>query len=107
MRSTSIEDVKEALDDYREQRFDHVKTQYEASQWNAKLIYGHTFLERMLRQGTLHLLPKSVHKNISIKDAKYRPQVAFLPQAPDRGSLAAFPQKPSRRYTEEQQAVPV
>jgi 2-polyprenyl-6-methoxyphenol hydroxylase-like FAD-dependent oxidoreductase len=41
MRSTSIEDVKEALDDYREQRFDHVKTQYEASQWNAKLIYGH------------------------------------------------------------------
>ncbi|KAF9341251.1 hypothetical protein BGZ91_010083 [Linnemannia elongata] len=105
--TTSIEDVKAALEDYQEQRFEHVKTQYEASQWNAKVIYGHSFLERMLRQGTLNLLPKSVHRNLSIKDAKYRPQVAFLPLVPDRGSLPAFPQKPSRRYTEEQQAVPI
>ncbi|KAF9129138.1 hypothetical protein BGW39_004445 [Mortierella sp. 14UC] len=107
MMTTSIEDVTQALDDYREQRFEHVKTQYEASQWNAKIIYGHTFLDRLLRQGTLHLLPKSVHRNISVKDAKYRPQVAFLPQAPERGALPALPQKPSRRYTEEQQALAV
>ena len=44
MKTTSIEDVKAALEDYQEQRFEHVKTQYEASQWNAKLIYGHVRL---------------------------------------------------------------
>ncbi|KAF9921713.1 hypothetical protein FBU30_008218 [Linnemannia zychae] len=105
MKSTSLEDIMITLDDYREQRFDHVKTQYEASQWNAKVIFGHTFLERILRHGTLNILPKSVHRNISNKDAKYRPQVTFLPRVPDRGSLTAFPQKPSRRYTEEQAVV--
>jgi len=41
MRSTSIEDITRALEEYREQRFEHVKTQYEASQWNAKVLYGH------------------------------------------------------------------
>ncbi|KAF9548491.1 hypothetical protein EC957_006304 [Mortierella hygrophila] len=107
MKTTSIEDVKAAFEDYQEQRFDHVKTQYEASQWNAKVIYGHSFLERMLRQGTLNLLPKSVYRSLSVKDAKYRPQVTFLPRVPDRGTLPAFPQKPSSKYTEEQQAVPV
>ncbi|KAF9901661.1 hypothetical protein EC991_005818 [Linnemannia zychae] len=107
MMTTSIEDVTQALEDYREQRFEHVRTQYEASQWNAKIVYGHTFLDRMLRQGTLHLLPKSVHRSISVKDAKYRPQVAFLPQVPERGSLPALPQKPSRKYTEEQQSLEV
>jgi len=37
-----------------------------------------------------------------IKDASYRPQVAFLPLAPTRGSGPVLPQKPSWRYKEEQ-----
>jgi 2-polyprenyl-6-methoxyphenol hydroxylase-like FAD-dependent oxidoreductase len=41
LTSTSIGDVTQAFSDYQEQRFDHVKTQYEASQLNAKIIYGH------------------------------------------------------------------
>ncbi|KAF9083136.1 hypothetical protein BGX23_011758 [Mortierella sp. AD031] len=105
MKSNAIEDVTTALEDYREQRFDHVKTQYEASQWNAKLMYGHTFMERVLRQSAFNILPKSVHRNITIKDAKYRPQASFLPQAPDRGAIQALPQKASKRYAEEQAIV--
>ena len=37
-----------------------------------------------------------------VKDASYRPQIAFLPQAPKRGTGHVLPQKPSKRYEEEQ-----
>jgi hypothetical protein len=38
--SSSLEDVHACFADFREQRYAHVKEQYEASQMNAKLIYG-------------------------------------------------------------------
>ncbi|CAO3568037.1 unnamed protein product [Mortierella alpina] len=41
LKSSCAEEVESALKDYREQRFAHVKIQYYASQWNAKLMYGH------------------------------------------------------------------
>ena len=40
LRSLSPEGIREALQAYRDERFPHVKEQYEASKINAKLIYG-------------------------------------------------------------------
>lgn len=70
MKTTSIEDVKAALEDYQEQRFEHVKTQYEASQWNAKVIYGHVRVSHVYRGLTIRLkcaasysqLQRTVHR---------------------------------------------
>lgn len=40
LESSSPEAIHACFADFREQRFAHVKEQYEASQMNAKLIYG-------------------------------------------------------------------
>lgn len=40
MKSTSQEDIAEALQDFKDQRFHHVMAQYNASKINAKVLYG-------------------------------------------------------------------
>ncbi|OAQ29397.1 hypothetical protein K457DRAFT_19204 [Linnemannia elongata AG-77] len=41
IKPTSFENIKTALSDYRNERFDAIKDQYPQSQMSAKLIYGH------------------------------------------------------------------
>lgn len=44
IKPTSYDNIKAALGDYREQRFENVKAQYAHSHRNAKLRYGHVCL---------------------------------------------------------------
>ncbi|KAG0207500.1 hypothetical protein BGX28_001277 [Mortierella sp. GBA30] len=98
----SFEGIKYAFKDYREQRFQHVKTQYESSQISAKIQYGLTILERMFRSTLLNFVPSWLLKKQYVKDSSYPPQATFLPLAPKRGIIAVLPQKLSRRYQGEQ-----
>ncbi|KAG0366933.1 hypothetical protein BGZ54_004679 [Gamsiella multidivaricata] len=102
LESVTHENIQAALKNFREQRYDHVKTQHEASQFGAKIQYGHTWYERILRHIVFNYLPKSLQRNHILKDSQYRPQVAFLPQTANRGSGSVQPQRPSKRYAEEQ-----
>ncbi|KAF9916735.1 hypothetical protein FBU30_001176 [Linnemannia zychae] len=95
-RPTSYENIKAALKEYREERFDAVKDQYPQSYISAKLQYGHTLLERIIRQVVFNYLPNSLKDKQLRKDTAYRPQANFLPQAPKRGTLEKIPQKPSK-----------
>lgn len=63
-----------------------------------------TWSERMLRQIVFGYLPQSVLHKDTIKAAAYRPQCMFLPLTPDHGKCFVLPQKPSKRYQEEQMA---
>ncbi|KAF9088619.1 hypothetical protein BGX23_007240 [Mortierella sp. AD031] len=83
--------VKEALNEFKDQRFDNVKAHYGYSQFSAKLI-----------QLVFNWLPKSMQRKQVIKDSAYRPQANFMPQVPKRGTAPADPQRPSKRYQEEQ-----
>ncbi|KAF9170398.1 hypothetical protein BGX21_010220 [Mortierella sp. AD011] len=103
LRSVAEGDVAEALRDFKEQRYPHVKDQYKASQLTAKLLYGQTFFERLVRNVVLNYLPKSVQLKSMSKDLAYRPQASFLPQAPKRGTCYVVPQRPSKRYQEERE----
>ncbi|KAF9353013.1 hypothetical protein BGX26_009219 [Mortierella sp. AD094] len=103
LKSIAQYDIAEALRDFKEQRFPHVKEQYKASQMSAKLIYGQTMIERIIRKVVLNYMPKSLQRRSVIKNLAYRPQASFLPQAPKRGTLDVLPQKPSKRYQEEQE----
>ncbi|KAK3848481.1 MAG: hypothetical protein J3R72DRAFT_469946 [Linnemannia gamsii] len=94
---TSFENIKTALSEFKEERYDAVKEQYPQSYISAKLIFGHTFSERILRQFVFNWLPKSIQKKQLIKDSAYRPQANFLPQAPRRGTVDVLPQRPSKR----------
>ncbi|KAF9897616.1 hypothetical protein BX616_005270, partial [Lobosporangium transversale] len=107
MVSTKLNDVEAALKDYREQRFDYVVERYKDSKENAKIIYGQTLTERIIRHVVLNYMPRSFRVTTTSRSLKYRPQVAFLPQIPKRGTCPVLPQKPSKRYQLEQQTVVV
>ena len=48
-------------------------------------------------------MPQSVKYGSVLKGASYRPQIAFLPQAPKRGTGHVLPQQASKRFEREQQ----
>ncbi|KAG0311395.1 hypothetical protein BGZ97_011900 [Linnemannia gamsii] len=102
IKPTSFENIKIALNEYRDQRFELVKAQYATSHFVAKLQYGHTMWERILRHCIFNWLPKSLQIKQVVKDSAYRPQANFMPEAPTRGSIPITRQKPSRRVQEEE-----
>lgn len=48
---TSYENIKAALSDYKEERFDAVKDQYPQSYISAKIMYGHVSTDRKSGMG--------------------------------------------------------
>ncbi|KAF9124338.1 hypothetical protein BG015_005109 [Linnemannia schmuckeri] len=101
IRPTSFENIKAALRDYRDERFDPIKEQYPVSHISAKLQYGHTFAERVFRYFIFNWLSTAKVGSQFVKDSAYRPQANFLPQAPKRGTADVLPQRPSKRLQEE------
>ncbi|KAF8937997.1 hypothetical protein BGZ47_008764 [Haplosporangium gracile] len=105
IKPTSFDNIKVALNEYKGERFEAIKDQYPQSHISAKLIFGHTLWERIIRYVVFNWLPKSLMHKQLLKDTAYRPQANFLPQVPKRGSLATIPQNPSKRvYKEEEEA---
>ncbi|KAG0282406.1 hypothetical protein BGZ96_000517 [Linnemannia gamsii] len=98
---TTFETIKTAFNDYKKERFITIKDQYPQSHMAAKLIYGHTLWERILRHVVFNWLPKSLQMKQLLKDTAYRPQANFLPQAPKRGTIATIHQQPSKRTQKE------
>ncbi|KAF9101330.1 hypothetical protein BGX29_005777 [Mortierella sp. GBA35] len=103
IKPTSFENIKLALNEYKDQRYDLVKAQYAHSHFNAKVQFGHTLSERILRYVIFNWMPSYMFGKQAIKAAAYRPQANFLPQAPKRGTTFVLPQKPSRRVQEEEE----
>ncbi|KAG0091570.1 hypothetical protein BGZ93_004776 [Podila epicladia] len=97
LESSSPEAIHACFADFREQRYAHVKEQYEASQMNAKLIYGQTLMERTLRYIVFNWMPRWVMRKGAVKDLLYRPLAMFLPLPEARGTLQRLPQKPCKK----------
>ncbi|KAG0293466.1 hypothetical protein BGZ96_002808 [Linnemannia gamsii] len=103
IKPTSFENIKRALSEYNGERFSAVKDQYPQSHISAKILFGHTFTERVLRHIVFRWLPKSMQLKQLIKDTAYRPQANFLPQAPKRGTMETVSQNPSKRNYKERE----
>ncbi|KAF9171147.1 hypothetical protein BGX20_008060 [Mortierella sp. AD010] len=102
MRENSYDAIVTALTSYREQQYDYSKTQYESSKFNGKVFYGHTIFDRALRHILANYLPPSARAQSVAKIMAYRPQIAFLPLIPNRGTAEVESQKPSAKYLEQQ-----
>ncbi|KAF9208690.1 hypothetical protein BGZ59_010490 [Podila verticillata] len=100
LTALDTDSVATALKDYRDQRYPHVKSQYDASKMNAKILLGQKWTERLMRNVIFNYLPRSIHSRNAIKDNTYRPQINFLPLCPNRGTGPVLPQKPSKKYSE-------
>ncbi|KAG9061264.1 hypothetical protein KI688_007602 [Linnemannia hyalina] len=100
---TNLKNIKTALSNYKNERFDAIKGQYPQSHINAKLIYGHTLWERILRYVVFNWVPESLQLKQLLKGTGYRPQANFLPQAPKRGTMDVIHQKPSKRIEKDRE----
>ncbi|KAF9293692.1 hypothetical protein BGZ88_005021 [Linnemannia elongata] len=102
MKGLSPLDVKEAFEMYKEERYSKVKDQFSASKTNAKLIYGHKFIDQVMRYVAFNFIPQTILDKGAYKGMDFRPQAVFLPQVPNRGTTPVLPQRVSKRYQEEQ-----
>ncbi|KAF9189609.1 hypothetical protein BGZ51_009428 [Haplosporangium sp. Z 767] len=102
LASKSTKDINNAFKSYREQRYPQAKYQMEKSKTMAKVLYGQTWSERLLRYVAFNVIPQSMQEEQFLKDTVYRPMLTWLPMLPNRGTGDVLPQKLSKRYEEEQ-----
>ncbi|KAF9282000.1 hypothetical protein BGZ68_006273 [Mortierella alpina] len=100
LASVTPEGIAAAFQDFKDQRYPHVVAQYEASKKNAKIRYGQTLWERIVRYVVFNCLPESARTSHLVKELSYRPQATFLPRVPNHGTSEVLPQKGSWRYAE-------
>ncbi|KAG0307293.1 hypothetical protein BGZ98_000633 [Dissophora globulifera] len=105
LRSLSTKDVTAAFNDYHEQRRPFVTYQFNASRMQAKVMFGQTLMDRIIRHIAFKYLPESVRMKEVYKSAAYRPQASFLPLVEKRGVCKVLPQQMSKRYLAEQKAA--
>ncbi|KAG0214658.1 hypothetical protein BGX28_001696 [Mortierella sp. GBA30] len=102
LESMSTKDITAAFNDYKEQRYPFAKYQFDSSKTQAKILFGQTLLDRIIRHIAFHYLPHSLTMKEVYKASAYRPQANFLPMVEKRGLVKVLPQRPSKRYSEEQ-----
>jgi len=100
LKDISLDGLTEAFQSYHEQRYERTKFLYQLSENLSKILSGLTLSDRLFRWILMNL-PQSVQQRQYAKSAGYRPQVAFLPQVENRGTIPLQPQKPSVRYEQE------
>ncbi|KAG0017929.1 hypothetical protein BGZ81_010466 [Podila clonocystis] len=103
IENVTYENIQAALADYRAQRFSHAEFQVGLAKTFAKIMFGQTWTERIMRK-IVYNLPKWAQVKSHLKLAPYRPLVAFLPVPPNRATIKVLPQKLSKRYAREQAA---
>ncbi|GJJ74622.1 hypothetical protein EMPS_06980 [Entomortierella parvispora] len=84
LKSLAPESIQEALQDFKSQRYPHVKKQFQASKLMAIFLNGQTLVERIIRKIAFNWMPSSIKDASMRKDAAYRPQLNFMPLAPTR-----------------------
>ncbi|KAF9181901.1 hypothetical protein BGZ50_005234 [Haplosporangium sp. Z 11] len=94
--------IAAAFQDYRDQRYPHARAMSTNSRFISTVMGGQDWWERLLRHVLFHYIPDWLQQWVYGKMAEYRPQITWLPLVENRGTGYVIPQKPSRRYTEEQ-----
>ncbi|KAF9434843.1 hypothetical protein BGZ76_007329 [Entomortierella beljakovae] len=105
LTSSSQRAITAALQDYKSQRYSHAKKQVNISSAVGRILYGQTRIEKFARKAVFNWIPSYFEEKAFIKSAEYRPQATFLPFAENRTGFKVVPQKPSKRYQEEQMAL--
>ncbi|KAF9285413.1 hypothetical protein BGZ74_001497 [Mortierella antarctica] len=100
--SATPENIHEAFADYRSQRYPKAKYQIDKSKVMATIQYGQTWKDRAIRHIIFNWIPKSIQTEQFLKDTTYRPQVMFLPNIENRGTVVLEPQQPCKKYIQKQ-----
>ncbi|KAF8938579.1 hypothetical protein BGZ58_000615 [Dissophora ornata] len=87
-----------AFSEYYRQRYDPAKEQFGRSNAMSKALGGQTWKERLLRHVILNYIPEFVQQRMSSRAFQYRPQIAWLPLAHNRGTGLVLPQEGARIF---------
>ncbi|KAG0296749.1 hypothetical protein BGZ96_008609 [Linnemannia gamsii] len=101
LESRRRKDITAAFQDYKEQRYKHVKHHFDASVIQGRILFGQTMVDKAIRYAALNWASDSMQKKNVEKTSAYRPLVTYLPSPPKRGTAEILPQKPSTRYQAE------
>ncbi|KAF9901136.1 hypothetical protein BX616_002368 [Lobosporangium transversale] len=92
MSDVSPQNITAAFGQYYKQRYRHALYSFTMSRFWTKMTYGQTWSERLLRQQVVNFTPEWVYFMLYFKTASYRPQIAWLPLAENRGTVRILPQ---------------
>ncbi|KAF8938587.1 hypothetical protein BGZ58_000623 [Dissophora ornata] len=102
MTDTSQQSITAAFEEYYKQRFRRAEVQFERSSSMSRTCSGQTWKDRVLRNVLLNYVPDWMQQISFNKTFQYRPQIAWLPLAENRGTIRVQPQEGDRRPLSEE-----
>ncbi|KAF9897335.1 hypothetical protein BX616_005774 [Lobosporangium transversale] len=97
----SFKNITAAFETYYHQRYSRAGGHVKRSSVMSQLMAGQTWTDRTIRHVMFNYIPEWIHQWSLSKTAEYRPQLAWLPLAPDRGKGNVSPQECVRKELEE------
>ncbi|KAF9348866.1 hypothetical protein BGX34_002202 [Mortierella sp. NVP85] len=96
MPDHSSKSITEAFQEYRRQRYPQIQEIYKESISMTQFVFGQTWSNRLVRNMVLNMVPEQIQKRAFTKTYDYRPQIAWLPLAENRGTAPVLPQEGKR-----------
>ncbi|KAF8955867.1 hypothetical protein BGZ46_002524 [Entomortierella lignicola] len=96
MTDASEAGLTEAFKDYYSQRFERSHGQIKRSAVMSSVMSGQTLKQKIIRHVVLNYIPEWVQQRDFEKNMEYRPQIAWLPLAENRGTGLVIPQECKR-----------
>ncbi|KAK3827971.1 MAG: hypothetical protein J3Q66DRAFT_6741 [Benniella sp.] len=96
MPDHSSKSVTEAFQEYHRQRYPQIQEIYKESISMSQFVFGQTWSNRLVRNMVLNMVPEQLQRRAFTKTYDYRPQIAWLPLAENRGTAPVLPQEGKR-----------
>ncbi|KAK3828002.1 MAG: hypothetical protein J3Q66DRAFT_321600 [Benniella sp.] len=96
MTDISSGSTTKAFEEYYKQRYHRLDSQIQRSKSLTAVMGGQTWFQRLTRHIFLNYIPKWLSDKDFIASMEYRPQIAWLPLIPNRGTGYVLPQEGER-----------
>ncbi|KAI8345026.1 hypothetical protein B0O80DRAFT_310728 [Mortierella sp. GBAus27b] len=101
MPDSTPRSITAAFQEYYDQRYPRLDAQIKRSKSLQSVMGGKNWFQRMTRHVVLNYVPKSMQDQDFAKSMEYRPQIAWLPLAPNRGTAHVLPQVGKRELLQD------
>ncbi|KAG0221221.1 hypothetical protein BGX31_010071 [Mortierella sp. GBA43] len=92
MPDDSSRSIADAFLEYHRQRHPQIQELHKESVSMTQFVFGQTWVNRMVRNVVLNMVPEAIQKQAFTKTYDYRPQIAWLPLVENRGTAQVQPQ---------------
>ncbi|KAG0229774.1 hypothetical protein BGW41_002895 [Actinomortierella wolfii] len=92
MQGTSQDEITKVFELYYQRRHPIAKAALKNARQFGKIMSSHGWMADMVRKVFLNYIPDRITRWSNAQRLQFRPQLHYLPQVPDRGSVKARPQ---------------